>query len=544
MTNETKFLLTLPICKVDAEKRTVEGFATTEDIDKQNELVDFGASKEAFGAWQGNLREMHEPKAVGKAIEWHPDDEKRGIYVKAYISKGAQDTWEKIKDGTLKAFSIGGQTVNKIQQIIKDAQSGSSRNVTRITKYKLTELSLVDNPANPNAAFELVKSVNGVPTQTQLVEDLRKVIVSESHDVLEDEVNEHQSKAESLIKKVLTAHELEKLENDQWGVVRKYAKGEEQYIERFLPMPDKVHAVRALAVMDGYNLTKEEQEHVHEIAKSILGSDYDFHSSTINRGGESKKMSKEILEALQSLTKRIETIEARFSKADMDKDSKVETQETGNVAPNDGTVPVKGSKSEGAVPKEGEKQNLEGSKPASPSLKTQEEGNVAPVKKEIAIEDDKEVPAVEEEGKKEDEEVEEKPKEEEVMKAKNPATSSLKTQDDKDVPPVKKAVKKLADEGDEDIKKVEKSDLLKEIETLRKRVDTLEQSPLPRKYRKIEKSFGPANEVQGDGLAEDMHKAAELRRAELAGRRLTLDEKSFMEKTLQKSLDSKFNKSL
>ena len=53
-----------PIVKVDTENRTVSGWATTEQIDKQNEVVDYLGSKDAFASWQGNIREMHEPKAV------------------------------------------------------------------------------------------------------------------------------------------------------------------------------------------------------------------------------------------------------------------------------------------------------------------------------------------------------------------------------------------------------------------------------------------------------------------------------------------------
>jgi len=63
----TRFRLLIPIEKIDKERRTVSGWATTESVDKQNEIVDYGASKKAFEDWHGNIREMHEPKAVGKA---------------------------------------------------------------------------------------------------------------------------------------------------------------------------------------------------------------------------------------------------------------------------------------------------------------------------------------------------------------------------------------------------------------------------------------------------------------------------------------------
>ncbi len=72
------------------------------------------------------------------------DNKKYFEYVDAYISKGAQDTWEKVLDGTLSGFSIGGS--------IKDSESiyntDMDKAVRVIKDYDLHELSLVDNPAN------------------------------------------------------------------------------------------------------------------------------------------------------------------------------------------------------------------------------------------------------------------------------------------------------------------------------------------------------------------------------------------------------------
>lgn len=614
MNIETKFLISLPFIKVDKEKRIVSGYATTDAIDKQGEQVDYEASKEAFKNWGMNVREMHEPTAVGKAVSWAPDDQKRGIKVDAYISKGAESTWQKILDGTLKAFSIGGQTISKTQQIIKDESTGGQRHITKINSYKLTELSLVDNPANPDATFELVKMVGDIPTQTEIVEDIKKVLVSESIDTLLKEVDEHRNKADALAKKVLSSDELEKLDSENWGVVRKYNREGTLVIERMLPMLDKVHAVRALAVMDSYSLTKEEQDRVHDMAKSILGSDYETYALSTTKGGEVKKMNREILDALKALTKRIDTLEQTISKANMETDSNLKTQEEKIGAPNN-SAPVKEAKSEGEVPVEGEKQVLtdeisepadetqmptqeEGNvapvkkeattaidlkivgdkvdtlKPAKPSLKTQEEGNVAPVKKEI------QTPI---KAKIEGEQIDQLTP---VAKAKNPATSDLKTMSDKDVPPVKKSllpdvgakkatpslktqeegnvapVKKaknpatssLETMGAEDmppvkrIKKsltedVNKSDdiLLKEIQTLRKRIDAIESKPLPRKYHVLEKSFGPSEKSAEDGLQADMQKCLELRKSEQNGKKLTADDLDFIRKTLEKSMNNKFS---
>ena len=112
--NNVRF--SMPIGKVDQERRIVSGFATLDNIDKQNDIVTTEASLEAFRKFRGNLREMHQPSAVGKIVSFkedryfEPQSKKfySGVYVSAYVSKGAQDTWEKVLDGTLTGFSIGG----------------------------------------------------------------------------------------------------------------------------------------------------------------------------------------------------------------------------------------------------------------------------------------------------------------------------------------------------------------------------------------------------------------------------------------------------
>ena len=107
---------TMPIGKVDKERRIVSGFATLDNVDKQNDVITSEASMNAFAKFRGNLREMHQPLAVGKVVSFKedryfdPNTKKfyNGVYVSAYVSKGAQDTWEKVLDGTLTGFSIGG----------------------------------------------------------------------------------------------------------------------------------------------------------------------------------------------------------------------------------------------------------------------------------------------------------------------------------------------------------------------------------------------------------------------------------------------------
>jgi hypothetical protein len=158
--------LSMPFSKVDKERRIVSGFATLDNVDRQNDIVTTEASVKAFSAFRGNIREMHQPVAVGKMVSFREDkyfdpESKKfysGVYVSAYVSKGAQDTWEKVLDGTLSGFSIGGR-MNKYE----DAYDEKMDSPIRIIKeYDLMELSLVDTPANQFANILSVQKVDGV----------------------------------------------------------------------------------------------------------------------------------------------------------------------------------------------------------------------------------------------------------------------------------------------------------------------------------------------------------------------------------------------
>ena len=158
--------LSMPLTKVDKERRIVSGFASLDNIDKQDDIVTAEASMEAFAKFRGNIREMHQPLAVGKMVDFKaekyfdPDSKKfyNGVFVSAYVSKGAQDTWEKVLDGTLTGFSIGGR-MNKWDDGFDEK---SDKAIRIIKQYDLIELSLVDSPANQFANIVSVEKVDGV----------------------------------------------------------------------------------------------------------------------------------------------------------------------------------------------------------------------------------------------------------------------------------------------------------------------------------------------------------------------------------------------
>src|SRR4051794_26916830 len=144
-----------PIAKVDAELRMVWGYASTETLDEQGEIVKREALEAALGDYMrfANIREMHQPSAVGVAKEATLDD--RGLYLTAKIVD--DEAWEKVVQGVYKGFSIGGCVT---------ARDPASRNI--ITGLVLTEISVVDRPANPEAVFDCWKAAGGGETHNSL----------------------------------------------------------------------------------------------------------------------------------------------------------------------------------------------------------------------------------------------------------------------------------------------------------------------------------------------------------------------------------------
>ncbi|QIN94015.1 capsid maturation protease [Streptomyces phage Wakanda] len=170
--------LSMPLSKVDKENRLVSGWASLDNADSQGDVVLKEANAKAFSRFRGNIREMHQPIAVGRMVDFKedsyfdPETQKfyNGIFVTVYVSKGAQDTWEKVLDGTLQGFSIGGSILDSETQWVKDANA----TIRFVKDYELIELSLVDSPANQLAnVFSITKSADGGQVMKGMVAETR-----------------------------------------------------------------------------------------------------------------------------------------------------------------------------------------------------------------------------------------------------------------------------------------------------------------------------------------------------------------------------------
>jgi hypothetical protein len=150
-------LLYAPFTKVEetADGTIVEGIATTETPDTEREIVDYDSVKLAlpdYAQW-GNIREMHQPSAAGKALAITPDDDTRSVLLRALIVDPSAQ--HKVLHEVYKGFSIGGKATGKV--VKRDDGSTYTRRYVTL----LSEISLVDRPANPDARFSIVKFQGG-----------------------------------------------------------------------------------------------------------------------------------------------------------------------------------------------------------------------------------------------------------------------------------------------------------------------------------------------------------------------------------------------
>lgn len=124
----------------------VWGYASSEAVDSDGEIIAAEAMKAAIPDYMkfGAVREMHGSNAAGTAIEINVEADGRTFFG-AHIVDPVAVT--KVKTGVYKGFSIGGSVTAR-----------DELNKSQITGLKLTEISLVDRPANPDAVFTCYKA--------------------------------------------------------------------------------------------------------------------------------------------------------------------------------------------------------------------------------------------------------------------------------------------------------------------------------------------------------------------------------------------------
>ena len=132
---------------------TIEGYASTNDIDRHGDIVPTSVWEAGMQNYLKNpvILAYHEHcEPIGRMVE-HRIDEK-GLWIKARISAAAEDVFSLVKDGVLTAFSIGFRIV--------DAEYNSAAELFVVKELELHEISVVSVPANQNTIFSLSKAFN------------------------------------------------------------------------------------------------------------------------------------------------------------------------------------------------------------------------------------------------------------------------------------------------------------------------------------------------------------------------------------------------
>lgn len=160
-----QFSFEFPIQKQFDEERIVAGYVSIPTIDTQNEVISIEGIKEAWDrCYQDGrvrLHLMHTGTPVGDIVKEYKDlvsgVDEVGLFIIGKIwdnTEMANRTWQAIQEHKLTSFSIGGEALAKT--LVCDTETGR-RCHARIDKLDLHEISIVDNPANKSATFNILK---------------------------------------------------------------------------------------------------------------------------------------------------------------------------------------------------------------------------------------------------------------------------------------------------------------------------------------------------------------------------------------------------
>src|SRR5262245_41265863 len=124
----------------------VHGIATSEAVDEQGEIVRADAIRAAIPDYMRfpALREMHQLSAAGTTLEAEVCEDGTTRIVAHVVDPVAV---AKVKNQVYRGFSIGGQVTQR--------DAGDPKAITGLV---LSEISLVDRPANPEAVFDCWKA--------------------------------------------------------------------------------------------------------------------------------------------------------------------------------------------------------------------------------------------------------------------------------------------------------------------------------------------------------------------------------------------------
>lgn len=144
------FTKDLPTAGETIESIYIEGYASTNDVDRAGDVVPVSVWEAGMKNYLNNpiiLAQHDHDDPIGRMVEHKLDS--KGLWIKARISAAAE-VFSLIKDEVLTAFSIGFRVL--------DAEYNAAAELFVIKELELIEISVVSVPCNQNTLFNLSKA--------------------------------------------------------------------------------------------------------------------------------------------------------------------------------------------------------------------------------------------------------------------------------------------------------------------------------------------------------------------------------------------------
>ena len=161
----------------------IEWYASTKDKDRGHDIVDPQAFKNALDLYMTNpivLLQHNMEKPIGVVTEATIDD--NGLYIKARITQDVDWVISAIKNGVLRAFSIGYKI--KDSEFLEEETSDGRDYANIIKDLSLFEISVVSVPMN---AYSLMKSIGDCFEIKEATEEEQKKTDSEEQETAENQ---------------------------------------------------------------------------------------------------------------------------------------------------------------------------------------------------------------------------------------------------------------------------------------------------------------------------------------------------------------------
>ena len=294
----------LPTADEKIESIFIEGYASTNDIDRAGDVVPTSVWEKGLENYLKNpiiLSQHDHDDPIGRMVE-HKIDSK-GLWIKARISAAAE-CFNLVKDGVLTAFSIGFR--------ILDAEYNAAAEVFLIKAVELTEISVVSVPCNQNTLFSLSKAFDNA-------EEYNNFKMQFAHKEESAKGLEATGEAKSTTKKEwkMTPEEIQKLVDE----------AQEKALKAFEAKQAAEKAAAEKAAKDAAELDAK--------VKSAV----DTHIKTVDTGAErlladiTKKFEEDTAASKKALAELQDTIKEKAAELDALQKSKMEFSDKGGNGP-------------------------------------------------------------------------------------------------------------------------------------------------------------------------------------------------------------------